>query len=119
MVSLIRQAMLNHPNSENTIFVLDGFPRTMEMALLFEKIVGPCHFVLSFECPENILIERLTNRGRTDDVDVKVVQKRIDSYNKLTRNVIEYYSLQGKVRTIDTSRSVQQIFDEISPLFKQ
>jgi UMP-CMP kinase len=118
MTSLIRQAMMQYHDPENTTFILDGFPRNMEMALLFEKIVGPCFFVLHFECPEDVLIKRMSDRNREDDTP-QAIKRRIASYNNATKNVLEYYTLQGKVRTIDTSKDIQSIFQEISPLFQK
>ena len=59
VVRLLRER-LDHPDTSEG-FVLDGFPRNLTQAVLLEKFI-PIESVLAFEIPEELLLERLTQR---------------------------------------------------------
>ena len=61
ILSLIKQLMLK---AGSTKYILDGFPREIEQALLFEQDIYPCTFVLNFDCPDEILKQRCLDRGK-------------------------------------------------------
>lgn len=46
-------------------FLIDGFPRKMDQALKFDESVCKSSFVLFFSTSEEILLERLLERGKT------------------------------------------------------
>jgi UMP-CMP kinase len=119
-INLLKKAIFSHPNSENTTFLIDGFPREMKQALDFERTIAPCQFILFFDCPEKVLEERLLNRGltsgRTDD-NLQSIRKRFQTYQKQTLPVIDYFSAYSKVKWIDSSKPVQEVFEDVRKVF--
>ncbi len=61
-ITLLHQAM---QQSSKTKFLIDGFPRKMDQALKFEQEVCPTSLVLFFDCPEDVMLQRLLKRGET------------------------------------------------------
>ena len=51
--------------SDKNKFLIDGFPRQMDQALAFEQEVCKASKVLYFECPDQVMINRLMKRGET------------------------------------------------------
>lgn len=60
LVVRILRERLDHPDTADG-FVLDGFPRTIAQAELLERFV-PIDRVIAFDIPEELLVERLTQR---------------------------------------------------------
>ena len=81
-------------------FLVDGFPRTVSQAKKFEERIRPSDLVLYFDCPENTMSARLTERsktsGRSDDTPSSVKQ-RLKTFKKETLPVIEFFQSQGKL----------------------
>jgi UMP-CMP kinase len=100
--------------------LVDGFPRELTQAGAFEKDVSPFEFVLFFDCPEEELECRLLGRGatsgRTDD-NIESIRKRFSTFRETCYPVIQYYKARGQVYHIDATRSIDEIFTEVSALF--
>lgn len=100
-------------------FLIDGFPRNEDNLQGWNKVMdgkADVKFVLFFDCSNEVCIERCLDRGkssgRTDD-NRESLEKRIKTYLQSTRPIIEQYEKQGKVRTIDASRSVDEVFADV------
>ncbi|GAA5988265.1 hypothetical protein JCM10908_002139 [Rhodotorula pacifica] len=97
-------------------FLIDGFPRQMDQAVKFDESVCPSKLVLFLVCPENILLERLLERGKTsgrDDDNVESIKKRFRTFVETSMPVVDYYRSQGKVVDIDSSKSIDAVFADI------
>lgn len=119
-IGLLRKAIFSHPNSESTTFLIDGFPREIKQALDFEREVTPCQFVLFFDCPEQVLEERLLNRGLTSgrsDDNIESIRKRFNTYQKQTMPVIDYFAAGDRVKHVVTSKPVHEVFEEVRGIF--
>jgi adenylate kinase len=72
---------------------------------------------IALEVDENLLIDRLINRGkdsgRTDDQDKSKIQNRFDEYNKKTAPLIDYYKSQNKFFEIDGIGEINDISNRI------
>lgn len=115
-ISLIRKAI---ESSENYKFLIDGFPRSDENRVAFERIVGvEPDIVLFFECPEEEMMKRVLSRNqeRIDD-NIETVKKRLQVFHTLNLPVVNYYSRKGKVHKINAVGTVDGIFDKVRPLF--
>lgn len=115
-VKLIQKEMdLN----DNNKFLIDGFPRSEENRIAFEKIVGAePNVVLFFECPEEEMVKRVLNRnqGRVDD-NMETIKKRLKVFEALNLPVINYYSKKGKVFKINAVGTEDEIFEQVRPIF--
>ncbi|KIJ20836.1 hypothetical protein PAXINDRAFT_160301 [Paxillus involutus ATCC 200175] len=98
-------------------FLVDGFPRKMDQALEFDKTVCIPSQVLVFEADEEVMIQRILERGKTsgrDDDNIETLKKRFQTHKELTEPVIEYYEKQDKVVKINTNQSIEQCHKEAS-----
>jgi adenylate kinase (isozyme 1 subfamily) len=113
VLDLLQAAMLKAEDSPG--FLIDGFPREMNQGLEFEKKITACHLVLSYECSEEVMTQRLLERGKTSgrsDDNVETIKKRFHTFNESTLPVLEYFNEQGKLRKISASRSIDDVFQE-------
>jgi UMP-CMP kinase len=113
---LLENAMTNSGRDK---FLIDGFPRNDENRAAFEADTGeePA-FVLFFSCPEEVMEKRLLgrNEGRTDD-NIETIRKRFKVFVDSTMPIIEHYKGRGKVREIDATRSPDEVYQDVRPLF--
>ncbi|QEL59903.1 uridylate kinase [Candidozyma auris] len=61
-VRLLRNAVSENVKKGNFKFLVDGFPRKMDQALTFEEQIVKSSFTLFFECPEQVMLNRLLER---------------------------------------------------------
>ena len=119
-VGLLRRAMINDPNST---FLIDGFPRNEENLTVWDEIMGEesfCHFLLYLTITEEDVTKRLLNRGKTSgrvDDNKESIIKRLNTYNTSTVDIINRFDEMGKKREIDSSLTIDQVFQSILPLF--
>ena len=106
-------AMLENPSEH---YLLDGFPRSIEQAEVFEDMIGKVNRVLYFEVPKQVMMERCLSRGQTSgrsDDNSKVIQNRIDTYFNETQPIV--MNLLGKnyrICRVDQGQATQGI-DEV------
>lgn len=115
-VKLIKKAI---KSSEYHMFLIDGFPRTEENRLAYERVIGAePNFVLFFDCPEEEMVKRVLsrNQGRVDDNEY-TIKKRLQVFRELNLPVINYYSKRGLLRTVNATGSEQQIFEQVRQIF--
>ncbi|KAG0462232.1 hypothetical protein HPP92_020708 [Vanilla planifolia] len=115
-VNLLRNAI---GSSKSHKILIDGFPRTDENRIAFERIVGiEPDLVIFFDCPEEEMLRRVLsrNQGRVDD-NIDTIKKRLKIFNKLNLPVIDYYSSKGKVHKVIAVGTIEEIFEKVRPLF--
>ena len=81
-------------------FLIDGFPRKMDQAVYFEDSVCPSACTLFLDCPEDVMNERLLNRGKTSgrsDDNEESIRKRFRTFVETSMPVVDYFEGQGKV----------------------
>lgn len=115
-IRLIQREM---ESSKNHKFLIDGFPRSEENRIEFERIVGTePNIVLFFECPEEEMVKRVLsrNQGRVDD-NMDTMKKRLNVFEELHHPVINYYSEKGKLYKINAVGTEDEIFEQVRPIF--
>lgn len=96
-------------------FLIDGFPRKMDQALKFEEAVCPAKFVLFYDCPEQEMMRRLLERGKTsgrDDDNAESIKKRFRTFVETSMPVVDYYEKQGRVVKIDATPKSERVYEE-------
>ncbi|KAF5890512.1 UMP-CMP kinase [Clarias magur] len=124
-ITLLRQAMEETmKNDKNKFrFLIDGFPPDVENLRCWTQVMdgeADVRFILLFDCSDEVSISRCLERGKSsgrDDDNKERVEKRIQTYLQSTRPVIARYHKEGKVRAIDASRSVTEVFDDVKSVF--
>jgi len=103
-------------------FLIDGFPRNWNNVHGWETTMSESvnlAFVLYLDAPEHVCIERCLLRsdgsGRTDD-NLDCLKKRISTFTNDTIPIINYYVGKGLVKSVDASRSPDQVFNIIRAL---
>lgn len=97
-------------------FLLDGYPRTLRQADSLREMLQRQGVALDaavlLDVPEEVLVARLTGRGRGDDGD-EVVRERLDVYRDKTEPLVDYYRREDLLQVIDGDRPVQRVADDI------
>jgi adenylate kinase family enzyme len=66
----------------------------MDQVLEFERTIGSPRQVISYECPLDILLERLVERGKTSgraDDNLETIKKRFRIFEQESLPVIQYF----------------------------
>eukprot|EP00833_Pecoramyces_ruminatium_P002000 jgi/Orpsp1_1/1176032/evm.model.c7180000056143.1 len=118
-IALLENAMAK---STSKRFLIDGFPRKMDQAKKFEKTVCKGKFVLFFDCPESVMLERLLKRGKTSgrvDDNIESIKKRFVTFKETSYPVVEYFEKQNKVKRVSCVNSPQKVYAETKAIFKE
>lgn len=130
------------------VFLLDGFPRTVEQADALAEILD-IDAVINLEVKDEVLIDRITKRRscpkcnavyhltnkkpkndgicdkcgseliQRDDDTEETVKKRLETYHKSTFPLVEYYEKRGKLITIDgATGTIDEIYSKIEKALK-
>jgi adenylate kinase len=117
-------------------FLLDGFPRTGPQAEALDSMLASRSLkldcVLALEVPKDLLMERAVLR-RTDkrtgqiyhlkykppppdavlehraDDQEEVVKNRLDTYERMTADLLPYYEKKGILKRVDGAKSVEEV----------
>ena len=96
--------------------LLDGFPRTINQAEmlddLLERQAMSVDGVIELSVPQEELVRRMLARKREDD-SPEVFARRIESFERQTAPLLEYYEFQGKLRTVNGLGSADDIFERV------
>ncbi|MEU3273657.1 adenylate kinase [Saccharomonospora sp. NPDC006951] len=76
-------------------FLLDGFPRNTKQAEVLGEMLSDADMaldaVIELQVAEDVLVERLLSRGRSDDTE-DVIRRRQQVYRSETAPLLEYYA---------------------------
>jgi adenylate kinase len=93
---------------EKDTLVLDGIPRNVNQAAMLEEALD-VRAVFNLTCPDmGKMVERLQRRAlrenRLDDANLEIIKTRLQTYEKETRPVLDFYGPK-LVKTIDSTES--------------
>ncbi len=119
VVGMVDEKINSTPDGSG--FIFDGFPRTVHQAEALDKLLKaksfPIRTMLMLDVPEEELINRLLERGktsgRTDDQNEEKIRTRIRVYEKETLPVANYYKSQGKLNKIPGVGKIDEIFKRL------
>ena len=110
-ITLLRRAMQETPEAT---FLIDGFPRKLDQARMFEEAVRtPPQFVLFFDVSKEVMTDRIIERGKTSgrsDDNMAALIKRFDTFVNTSYPVIEYFQGRGLVERVDAAGSIDDVF---------
>ena len=96
--------------------IFDGFPRTIPQAEALKKMLAQrgteVSAVLQLEVPEEMLTERLLNRGKTSgraDDNAETIRKRREVYHSQTAPLAAWYTAEGKFHAIKGYGALEEI----------
>src|SRR5919202_6412203 len=115
LLDLVRDR-LNQSDAQNG-WILDGFPRNVSQASFLDNLLQEnnqtCECI-NLEVPDEVLIQRMLGRGRTDDTP-EAIRTRLDIYHNDTAPLIGYYRDRSSLRVIDGNR----LFEDVTVSLKQ
>ncbi|MCH3884441.1 adenylate kinase [Tenacibaculum aquimarinum] len=112
-------------NANANGFIFDGFPRTEDQAVALDAFLAEkgerINGMVALEVPEDLLVERLLERGktsgRTDDTDESKIRNRFNEYNTKTAILKDFYEAQGNYFGINGVGSIEEITARLSEVF--
>lgn len=119
-VRLLRNAVSDNVAKGKHRFLVDGFPRKMDQALTFEDEIVKSAFTLFFECPEQVMLDRLLERGKTSgraDDNIESIKKRFRTFIDTSMPVVEYFEKQGKVVKLRCDEPVDVVGKRVQEAF--
>jgi adenylate kinase len=103
-------------NRKTDTLVLDGIPRDIQQAQMLKDLVNVRHVFYLCCADMKKLVGRLQRRAlrenRLDDANIKVIRQRLQTYERETRPVLEFYGPK-LVRTIDSTETPINVLREI------
>ena len=114
-----------HKNHNGILY--DGFPRTIKQAKSLDKyllsIGSSVNATIQIEADDDILVERILERGKTsnrvDDQDEVRIRNRYVEYNEKTSPLIGYYSTQNKLHTVDGIGDIKDVTERLSNVIEK
>ena len=118
-IGMLRNKVESTPDVQGYIF--DGFPRTIPQAEALDALLAEkgqaIDSLVALQVPEDEIVARLLNRGkssgRDDDNDEKIIRTRFKVYLKETAVVFDHYDQFGKSESINGIGDINHIFDNI------
>jgi len=118
VIEMVIRNLDKHNNSNG--FIFDGFPRTKEQARFLRNELTNRDMRINLMITLNVNHEELVNRlvkrgrnsGRSDD-ERKIIEKRIEIYNKQSQPVVEFYKNMHKYVPIEGKGGIDDIFARI------
>src|SRR5215471_15333078 len=107
-------------------FILDGFPRTVPQAVALDRMLKEkgvkLDAVIELKVDPGILLKRIETRiaeakarGETlrSDDDPEKLKTRVEVYHELTSPLVDYYRLEGALKTVDGMASITDVASAI------
>jgi UMP-CMP kinase len=88
----------------------------MDQAVHFEKTVVPSKFTLFFDCPEDVMEDRLINRGKTSgraDDNAESIKKRFKTFVETSMPVVDAFEKEGRVVKVMATRSPEEVYEDV------
>ena len=120
---LLENIIFDKSKMEKLIF--DGYPRTINQAknleILLKKSDQQIDHVFFLNVNKQAILKRIQKRKilekRSDD-DTNTLLKRYDTYMKVTKPVLDYYSKNKNFHEVDGSMEIDDISQKIEEILK-
>ena len=107
-------------NLDSPGFLFDGYPRTVKQAEILDEMLRKYDMslsgVLSLEVPEELLIERMLERGKTSgraDDNIDSIKHRFVEYEQKTKPVLDYYQGTDNLHPVNGVGAIPEIFQNL------
>ncbi|MEI7603728.1 MAG: nucleoside monophosphate kinase [bacterium] len=119
LLPIIKEEITKYPKN----YIWTGFPRTLEQAVDFDELVkddeNRLDLVINLSLSEEITKSRIENRKNTDqnvredDKNDEIIQRRMNWYKDSINQIEDYYNETGRLMSVDASRDIPTVFEEI------
>jgi len=122
-INMLKAEVNKNPEAKG--FIFDGFPRTESQAVALDSFLAEkgerINGMVALEVPEDLLVERLLERGktsgRTDDTDEGKIRNRFNEYNTKTAVLKDFYQAQGTYYGVNGVGEIKEITQRLSEVF--
>jgi len=118
--SLVGEALAS-VNASDTV-ILDGFPRTIEDIAWLDSFIAATGIsleaVVLLKVDRETSLHRLHGRKRSDDT-AAALEEKWREFDIETTPVLNHYSEQGLLVTLDANGTIQQVHDRIKKVLKR
>ena len=118
IMQVVKEAILARPKTTKILF--DGIPRDDEQKKDFDAVMKSVgreflgiHFMLDAKEAQNRILGRAKAEGRADDANTEIITRRMKTFAEKTMPVVHAYREAGKIKDIDASRSVEEIYSTL------
>lgn len=124
-IKMLQNEVEKYPDTEG--FLFDGFPRTLAQAEALDAFLVTKGWdvtaTIALEATDEILIQRLLQRGKTsgriDDQDEERIRNRYEEYNEKTAPLMEYYQNKNIFYPINGIGSINEITKRLSTVIER
>ncbi|MBU6400939.1 MAG: nucleoside monophosphate kinase, partial [Verrucomicrobia bacterium] len=114
--SIAAREQLGQFHPAHDTLVLDGIPRNRRQAEMLDDALE-VRAVFNLNCPDRAkIIERLQRRAlrdnRLDDANLDVIQRRLETYERETKPVIDFYG-PSRIHAIDATQTPISVLRDI------
>jgi len=122
-VSLLQDEMSRGLSDGKRVFVIDGFPRSIDQASYFDEIISDHYSTILFDCSESVMTERSIARAevakkagkeRVDDNPITIA-KRVKDFRKKNEPVETYLKQHGPFQEIPSDGSQDEVRSSFEP----
>ncbi len=108
--------------SNGTRILIDGFPRRDSQVQWFRGYIKAARrdleAIVHVVVPENVVVDRLANRGRTDDNE-EIVRARYHMYEQEILPMLDHMAERGtRIINVDGNRPVEEVHADIMKALK-
>lgn len=120
-VELLRSRIVENPNPRG--FLLDGFPRKMDQAQMFEESIAKARSILFFDCTEETMEKRLLSRleggsSRSDD-NIETIKTRFRVNAETCQPVVDHYLAQNRLKVIDANKDTEAVYAQVQQILQE
>jgi len=107
-------------------FILDGFPRTVPQAIALDRMLKEKNLkldaVIELKVDPGVLQKRIATRiaeakargeALRGDDDPEKLKTRVEIYHEKTAPLVDYYLLEGKLKSVDGMASIPEVTSAI------
>jgi adenylate kinase len=124
IIDLVAKELAAYPR--DCFILLDGFPRTLPQAEALDESLkqegDEVSLVLELQAEtdelERRILKRAEEEGRNDDTP-ETLKRRLLVFRELTAPLVEFYSDQQKLRTVDGMGTPNEVVDQIRRCIQQ
>ena len=122
IVNKLLENIIFDKNKMNKL-IFDGYPRTLNQAKnlenLLKKSLQKINYIFFLNVNKDAIIKRIEKRkileNRLDD-DSETILKRYDTYMKITKPVLDFYSKNKNFHEVDGSMEIKDISRKIEEI---
>ncbi len=110
VLDLMRERLSKHDARSG--WILDGFPRNVAQAEFLDKLLREVgqwtDWAIAMEVPDDVIIDRLWERGRKDDSE-ETIGHRLEVYREKTAPLIDFYRARGQLKSVNGNQSITDV----------